>query len=62
MSEKLSKKFRKQTRKAVDSLSRGIMGKTAFQIARQRDIIFLITIFQTVIILILTIFLVWSRL
>ena len=59
MSEKESKKFRKQTRKAVDNLSHGIMGKTTFQIARQRDIIFIITIFQTIVIIILTILLIW---
>lgn len=57
MSEKIQKRIRRTYNKTLqqktDKLSRGIMGKAAFKIARQRDIISLIAICELAIIIFL---------
>ncbi len=59
MNQKHEKKLRREMRKASDKWAAGKGGKAAWQIARQRDIIFLICLGEGVIIIGLIIFLIW---
>lgn len=59
MNNKQSKKFRKQIRKTTNELSAGVMGRTTYKIARQRDIIFLIAVLEGVMLLASIIIIIW---
>jgi hypothetical protein len=60
MNQKHEKKLRKQMRKASNKWAASKGGKTAWKIARMRDIIFLIACGEGVVIIGLIIFIIWS--
>jgi len=53
MSERSSKKLRRQMRKRIDMFSKGVMGRTTFTVARQRDIITIIALCELAVIILL---------
>jgi len=59
MRQKIEKKLRREMRKASNKWAASKVGKAAWQIARQRDIIFLVCLCEGAIIIGLIVYLFW---